>query len=360
MDLRSALKKACSFAAKDGFVCTGPAVFHPEKEIVLVDGVALPHRNAYVHATDGVTHWMAWLDPGLPVPASAMEAAPLKKALSQLAKGKHAQVILEKTGPTTTALRGPNAVVHLQGDIPPVLSPQPPPGRGSFLTTEDASRLLRVLHAAASERAEDKTEVTAVHLTPSFAEATDQSRVARAGIGLPLEPVLVAPKLFEQWTPGGEFTQSFYFSQGYLVLQAGEELRWTPAAPATTFVDLSSFMLKDHNQRADCLVGPLLNAVKTAKAASPIGVVEMAFSTGSVEVRGMAEDGRVGGLTQLSADGAGEPAHVVLRAKLLMEALSEFSERHVTLHYSDSTQPLRLSSPGYQELIWPLCLPEEP
>lgn len=362
MDLRSAVKAVAAFAHKDAapHIALAPAYFDVQKPIVLLDGeYPLPVMPAWALAWDGETGISVDLDMGDDVPHVALEAASAAKAFAQVkARGEYR---LERTGRHITTLNIWNtAAVAIPSDPPErVTIIAKRPRRSYRLEPEQVALLLSVVHACSRVKKEDRVELTRVRLTPWYAEATDTVRVARADVGFVPHDVCVSKNIFKKWPARyPKYGVSWALEDGYFCLQVGEEQRFTKAYPGDTHYDLSALVpRRDHGSHIVVAAESLLNAAEQAANTSIPNVVAVSPADASVEVCGILDDGSPSSRAVLPFRGPrAVPTRIMVRAKLLVEAAYECARAasEVSLHYTDHLGPLRLSAPGYTELIWPL------
>lgn len=367
MELRDALRKAAAFAAKKGApddpklgVAIFPPVFDLMQEVPLVDDIPYPAQPGFVVATSGDAGVLIHLDPGVQVPHVVVNAAQLRKALLVVKKEPFRLAVTSPTVVTLVTERGLGFNLSAQ---PAALFPPVPPQPSTYrpFSMSVAMLLRRVLHATAKEKAAvDYPEMAAVHLTRGYAEATDQHRLARA----PLPPILdtgclVSPSILRAWPaklPVGGLGVGT--AGDHIWVQVGEELRFAKMAPDSTFAQLDTWLEKDHGFHVDFDTPALIQAVDGARKSSPDDLVQLAFSSGSVEVAGRSVAGAVTSRTILPAAGATEPVPVLLRGSYLHDAMTQFPAK-VRCYYTSSRHPVRLEDPYLTALVWPTVLDME-
>jgi hypothetical protein len=365
MDLAQALKRAAPFAAAGKGLAADdprqgihvvPATFHVNLPVVMLDDVPLPHYPAHVIAQDGDVGIVIHLDPHVRVPHVVIDADQTEKALKQLRKQDFRLDCTAAGLATFTSAAGQQLnVAAYRPESYPALPGMPSayrPVRADAMTV-----LRRVLHAAAKDD-QDRPDLARVHLTREWAEATDQQRIARSYVGLVAgASCLVAPELFRDWPKRDPETGvSVGEEVGWLWLQVGEELRFASMHPDGDYYRLDNLMPeKDHGYWHDFMVAALLPAAESARDTSEADLVELAFSSGSLEVRGVRQDGTVTSSSVMPASGATTPVRLVLRGRMLKDALRAFGGT-LRLFWTGPQQPIRLEDAHTTELIWPLVL----
>lgn len=369
MDLLKALGKAAPFVqtGKDlaeDYPMQGVLVVPPEFDrdapLVLAGDVPLPAFPGWVSAIDvesgvGV---VIHLDPMLEeIPSVVLDGKQLKKLLPLLKKAP--AFTLTRVGESTATFTLPTgATHHVRAYRRPDFAAIPPlPAVWTPLPWASVQTALRAQHVVAKDE-EDRPDLACLHVTPWCVEASDQSRIVRAIVpGLVPEGLLLPVDLFRGWPRGcPELGVSLGRVDEWLWLQVGEELRFAKVRLDTDYPKLDPLIPeKDHGYRASVWTGALHGAVAGVRRSSPVDLIELAWSAGSVEVRGVDGDGRVLASSVVRAVGATTPVRVVLRGKHLEQAVASFlGTEQVMVFYAPSPQPLRIEDDACTELLWPL------
>jgi len=370
MDLRTALAHALPFAGTDGYVLVEPAVFHEHLPIILLgDRTPLPHVPAKVSAHDGETGVVIMLDPDEDVPLVGLAAAPLRKALpvtpdslEVIAQG--ASAALRERGPVVGSGSTPSVLTVPVHAAPAQLrTGLIPPEWMRPVSLATVVSVARVTHATVDDP--DRPLLQRLHLTPQRAEATDQSRVARATHGgLVPSGMLVPPDVFQRakHSRPGALGAAVGVTDGWWWLQLGEELRFARTAPDADFMRLDE--LVDLSPCFEAVVfGPALHtALAKASKTSTAGVVELVLGDGACGVSGMdAEGAPTSHERLLAATNTREVVRLSLRASYARDAVAAALDRQpdpLVLRYRSPYAPIQVERGSYTETVWPLC-PEE-
>jgi hypothetical protein len=364
MLLREALLRAAPFAAEEGplaHVVVVPAVFLAHHPVEFVGAHALPFEPARVQATNGTTGVIIPLDPGTDVPYVAMHAGALKKVLQLLPKGAdftlaplghNVAVSWDGTGCSVAALPDPGAA------LPPLKLP----GQMRAVLPQTLRSMHRVLHCAIEDP--DRPLLGNVHLTPWWAEATDQNRVARTThAGLVPHGMLVPPDLFRTWKDPGVLGVSMATVGDTLWVQIGEELRHAKVGLDADFFNLDPLLVEAPCFRAQVLGPAMVDAIKRAAKTSPINVLELVFGPGACSVAGLTADGDPSAREVIPTVGnAGDvTVRMTLRASYVRDAVTaavDKGKESIVLKYLHASAPLRVERGPFSEMVWPLFIPE--
>jgi hypothetical protein len=364
MQLREALLRAIPFAGDEGnhaHVAVVPALFNPQVPVEFQGAQPIPHRVGLVMATNGVTGVIIPLDTDVDVPFVAPLAANLKKVLAVMPKGESpvfgnmGKVVMVASSagqflmPALEDPGGASFPVNIPETMKPVLE-------------QTLLSLKRVVHCTLHD--EDRPLLGHVHVTPWWAEATDQDRVARVNHqGLVPHSMLLHPDIFRNWKSVGPLGAAVATGPDAFWMQLGEELRFCKHKPSTDYFHLD-MLLTGAGFNAKVLGAPFLAGLGKAQKTSPIDVVELVLGAGTCRVFGRNADGDLTSEEAFPLDtDATETVRIALRASYVKEAVGAALARNphdvVDLSYLTATSPLRVGCGLFTEAVWPLFQPDE-
>lgn len=359
MELRKALMRVARWAGLEGprsGIRLIPAVYGlPE---VTVGGRVVPQQPARVVATDGEVGCWVTLSPGEDVPDVVMDARGTLQAMKAMTGTP--VFGLEVTGPRQVTVRGGGQMVAV-GAWPseefPVLPECPTAFWEALGIVQD---IHRVTHAALQKPDPDRPNLAYLHCREAFTEATDERRVARVRAALLPGRGLVPARLFSSW-PAGRDRYSVWMgtSHQHCFLQVAEELRFARISPAEKFWDLDGVLPDDKAATTVLHAESLLKLVEGARKVAERDLVELRFGDGRVAVCGMGGGGEQRSCGSVPLLGCGEAAVLVLKGRLVTDALLAFRNRAVRVSWGHAPQPLRFSDDRLTAAIWPL-VPDPP
>ena len=357
MRLRDAILRAAKFAAKDDnnqrALNTVRLVPPPEP----TEPGGWPDRPGYVMATDGSTGIVIYVDPMDTYPDLAVDAKAIVAALKGVEKGGHftLQRRTEHSAGLDTA-GGKHIVATRDHKHYPAM-----PAAPERLHKFDRYDLIKaVQHAVGKDK--DASELKGIHFHPKWTEATDQSRIARSSVALAVgQSHLVPATLFRNWPsrkthPLGT---AVGFANGNAFFWVDEELRFGGCLDAKAYFDLSPMFPPEHQGTRVCLDrADMKQSVKLALDSTEKQWVELRFGEGKLSVSGLSELGNTQYVQVFDAPEATALVNVVVRGKLLWEALHNIPDREVVVCYSTPSEPLRIECDNFVEALWPLVLAE--
>jgi hypothetical protein len=349
VQLRDAILRGTKVAAKEsgGLALNCVRLVPPAR-----DEWDRPIGAGYMLATNGSYGSFVWIDPGERFPDIALDALGAKKAFVGIKKG--VPFSIEKRGTDCVSVESAEGAKFLIAtrsvrDFPalPVFPAQLHPV-GDRL---DALRLVH--HAAGGDK--DKPEVQCVHLTPEYSEATDTSRIARVGAPVVLDPCCITKDVFKSWPRKSPLGCAVGESEGNVFFQVGEELRFTGKIDSSEWFNLSPMLPASHlGHRVRLDREAFKIAVKHALGSTPTTWVALRIGDDQLSVTGIDTGDQATYVQTLSALGARELTVIVLRGRLLWDALHVIPDTVATLCYRSPTEPIRLAGAHYVEAIWPL------
>lgn len=353
MELRHAVTRVAKWAGQDG-PRAGIRLIGAGPDHLTVDGRRLPTRPAQVVATDGEVGCWVMLDPGEDVPDVVVDGQGMRRALRAMGDSPFG---LEVTGPRQVTVRGGGQQVAV-GAWPAEEFPVLPTWPTAFWDAQGCvDEVRRVVHAALQKPDPDRPNLAYLHCSQAFTEATDERRVARVAAALLPRRGLVPARLFGGW-PARAPQAWVATTDQHCWLCVGDELRFGRVGSAERFWDLDGVLPADQPASTVMLAGDLLRLVVAARKVADRDLVELRFGAGAVAVCGMGGAGELRSCGSVPLKGCGEPAVLVVRGRMVQDALGEFGGA-VRVSWGHAPQPLRFSDATLQAAVWPL-VPDQP
>lgn len=299
----------------------------------------LPSQNgnrSALYATDGPQGILIFLDQGVDVPNTMVEAEKLSAAIKGLK-----EVTIEASANETLNLSGVTIDGGNVNEFPTIPTL---PGR-DFHPLPDWWVIEKLLHAVSKDMQQPLLQC--LHFRKDLVEATDRFRVARTFVKTPWEG-LVPAKTFAN-LPSGEMSATF--GEDLAVFRIMDELRFT-VLKRGQFQDCDQLLPPKHEgSRAITSRTELSNAIKRVKALATACKITLSPHAIAIEGGGFSETVEN---TQAHFSTNGAPNTTLhVNASWMHEALHHVSTPRVLLGYTDPGDPLRIESGPYVVGLWP-------